>query len=108
MTRTSKTHYTVPEFVAYDIVENPPPPGMVVNCISCWNVSRQGLPDKHTVAWYPLFKTPASAKQRAREMTGIAAIVTKEPRPFVCTCAANDNAGIGEHHSRSCEFYCPF
>lgn len=102
MTRTDRTHYTVPDMVAYDIVENPPPPGMVVNCISCWNVSRQGLPDKHTVAWYPLFKTPASAKKRAREMTRTPESVPSSP--FRCTCYANDHEW-GYHHADDCCIY---
>ena len=61
-------HYTVPELVAYDIAITPPPPGAMVNCISCYGVSRSGLPDAHTVAWYPLAKIPASAKKRAHGM----------------------------------------
>lgn len=107
MTRTDKTHYTVPELVAYDIAEVPPPPGMVVNCISCWGVSRQGVPDGHTVAWYPLAKTPASAKERARIMTRTPNPDEPAPRPFVCTCEATDKS-MGDHHRGDCELFCPF
>lgn len=98
--RTDRTHYTVPELVAFDIELNPPPTGMVVNCISCWGVSRQGVPDAHTVAWYPLAKVPASAKQRARQMINPSA-PGDSPVAYHCTCDAKD-AEWGGHHSANC------
>lgn len=108
MTPTDKTHYTVPELVAFDIATNPPPPGVTVNCISCWGVSRSGLPDGHTVAWYPLAKTPASAKRRAMEMIKMPDSVPSKPvpLPFACTCDANDD-WYGFHHAGHCSYHDP-
>lgn len=101
MTRTNKKHYTVPELVAYDIVDNPPPPGMAVNCISCYGVSRQGVPDAHTVAWYPLARTPASAKLRARMM--IQRQGSKHGK-LLCPFCSNDLcAGTGIYDGRKCD-----
>ena len=108
MTRSDKTHYTVPDRVAYDIVDNPPPPGMEVNCFSCWGVQRKGLPDRHTIAWSPLDRIPASAKARAVAMIMAPVPGKPAPRPFLCTCDAADKAQIGDHHHQSCEYYCPF
>lgn len=106
--RTDRTHYTVPEREAYDIELYPPPPGMIVNCFSCYGVQTKGRPDKHTVAWSPLDRIPASAKKRAREM-----IKTPEParpsrKPFGCDCDATDKTMMGEHHAESCDMWCPF
>lgn len=102
--RTDRTHYTVPELVAFDIATNPPPPGMVVNCISCWGVSRQGVPDAHTIAWYPLAKVPASARQRAQQMVKAPEPAADEHKAIYCTCHVNER-GWGEHHAEHCEFY---
>lgn len=106
MTRTDKTHYTVPDLVAYDIATTPPPPGMVVNCISCWGVSRQGIPDGHTVAWYPLAKMPAGARARAATMFRLAEPEAL-PDPKGCNCGAEDKA-FGPWHSEKCPEYFPF
>lgn len=70
MRKTDKTHHTVPEREAFDIALHPAPPGMIVNCFSCYGVQTKGRPDAHTVAWSPLDKIPASAKRRAQEMLG--------------------------------------
>lgn len=104
--RTDKTHYTVPERVAYDIELTPPPPGMEVNCFSCYGVQRKGLPDKHTVAWSPLDRIPASAKRRALEM-----IRTPEPAPpyvpWECSCGRPDEPA-GPTHRDGCFYFIPF
>lgn len=104
--RTDRTHYTVPELVAFDIALNPPPPGMVVNCISCWGVSRQGVPDAHTVAWYPLAKVPASARQRAQQM-----VKAPDPAPpyvpWECSCGRPDEPA-GPTHRDGCFYFIPF
>lgn len=103
--RTDRTHYTVPGREAYDIELYPPPPGLIVNCFSCWGVQTKGLPDKFTIAWSPLDKIPASAKRRALQM------VKSVPKPvwkdFECTCGqAHEPAG--PTHVEGCFYHVPF
>lgn len=102
--RTDRTHYTVPEREAFDIELNPPPPGMIVNCFSCYGVQTKGRPDKHTVAWSPLDRIPASAKKRALEMVKAPEPAADGHKAIYCTCHVNER-GWGEHHAEHCEFY---
>lgn len=106
--RTDRTHYTVPEREAYDIELNPPPPGMIVNCFSCYGVQTKGRPDKHTVAWSPLDRIPASAKRRALEMISPQRPEKPSSEPLLCDCNTPHKGKIGEHHHENCYMWCPF
>nr|DAD59939.1 MAG TPA: hypothetical protein [Bacteriophage sp.] len=60
---------TTPEVYCHDAEEVPPPKNKVVWVVSKFGVGRKDVfCEGFDVAWYPLPKVPASAKERAFKM----------------------------------------